>query len=1285
MPDELVIDARTTDKISNLLTGRKHSITVNRNFQFNVIEMEDINFHFDSAVLLPDYGTEAPQPGTGDQNRVTGLAVIYACYKHSQSNEFQQKILVTGHTDKKGSDFYNLGLSQQRAENVFFLFTGDRAKWIESSNGKNQIEDIQQILKWISFNFRYDCDPGEKTNKMNSETKIAIEKFQKRYNQEFIDLKTHQSKFSRNFIRIDEDGKMGRETWGAFFDMYVLELLIVMGINEAGLNEIHSKLSFVKKSPGTPPPVVGCGEHFPKSGSTSEQENPVDRRVELLFFDEGEEPVLKCHPAKLICKHKQCDLFNTQNVYKPVPVQVNPLPLPSGVAVRAHLKFIYKTPEGGERPFPKGFPFVLKFGDTTTEQKKIESDDGQVFLQILREKKSFTIEFKFQETNFVAIPADESSGDEIIPESNAKEKIKNNFRVFSLPLEWDLKISDWSLSPAVSNFDDTTKEFKNLDDLSVENIGSEASPVGMQLNPHWQFLKFVYFDRWIKEKLSLLPLVIEGFSSVSDTKPSVQSNWQTADEGCQCLPWIIRSPAKPDTSSLIRIRTAENTFIETTGSSSNFSRKYITKNLTASTDPGLNEGTSVNKDFNKAEAERLAFYDLPKLWKSNKYFTQLSAGKGNPPSKVGKFEDLVTEVTANDKPLILSLDDIVLTDKDLNPIGWIPDNKTRNRTAIFCNSFSRSGPSSSNLSSEGLYKPDGRAFIGGPSPNTFNGNNLGYFTQLPQDEKTRNYISDYPDWTRLVITQGNFFDVFDRRTVEGKGDVVGARAGVRVVDVFGSATTFVPPGTNRPRVPQPVKTNFCEVQPLFEQDHVIYINIGRYDMIRLRCCDISSDASTEISICLLYLRLFFNFNSNITPSFNANAVKANLTGATARQWRETAIMNLVKRWNGPDSTTGISPTTLNSGPAEILPGDSSVKYQGKVVWFSQNLPNNISHFEIGIFTDSTTPGGVRAFMQARNGTGVLDTSDNVSKASGWFTFAHEVGHGASLVDEYVEPTAFPQGLPGVWLDSFDCNSPGSPFDIDEVSMMRSNRTVRARHYWHVAEWFRKLDKQGSTSPEYKVKHGRFEYTLKHHNDEPVKNYIGWPLNDQRNQTLGDHGKFDGYLYPFGNDRYSVTILKDLTGSSNSFDGILVILIKMEFDFHINTTSTIHNFLNDIHSRINLRFNFKYGVKGNFSGQTFNNCLLHFSPRYYSSQYSSKKPSDNSEHFIIKMKASGTPNWDTGLIFVNEHKLFFPINAPASFANFFGNMIGLANGTLFNAASYKPAARKLIPNADVFTF
>ena len=136
--------------------------------------MEDINFHFDSAVILPDYGTDEPKPGTEEQNRITGLGVIFACYKHSENKEFLQKILVAGHTDKKGTEFYNLSLSQQRAENVFFMLKGERSKWADSSDDENQVEDIQQILKWISFNFQYDCDPGPKTNKMNPETKTTI-------------------------------------------------------------------------------------------------------------------------------------------------------------------------------------------------------------------------------------------------------------------------------------------------------------------------------------------------------------------------------------------------------------------------------------------------------------------------------------------------------------------------------------------------------------------------------------------------------------------------------------------------------------------------------------------------------------------------------------------------------------------------------------------------------------------------------------------------------------------------------------------------------------------------------------------------------------------------------------------------------------------------------------------------------------------------------------------------------------------------------------------------------
>ncbi|HSP89054.1 MAG TPA: OmpA family protein, partial [Ignavibacteriaceae bacterium] len=574
--DEIVLKLKEADKkIDELLSGQLNKFSVKTNSEVTVIEMEDINFHFDSAVLLPDYGTEEPQPGTEEQNRITGLGVIFACFKQAEKKEFLQKILVAGHTDKKGTESYNITLSQQRAENVFFMFTGERSKWSESSDAKHQVEDIQQILKWISFNFQYDCDPGPKTNKKNPETDEATIKFQKRYNQDFIDLKKHQSKFSREFIRIKEDGKVGKQTWGAFFDMYILELLIVMGINEDGLNEKRGKLNFVKKKPPHTAPIIGCGENHPASEAKTEDENPVDRRVEILFFDEGEEPELKCHPQKFTCIKSKCDLY-PKGFFKRNPVPVDPLPLPSGIAVRVHLKFMYKTPEGTERALPKGFPFTLKFGDDTTEERTIETTNGQIFLQVLRKKKSFTIEFKFSETNYIVVnPSIELSDDELVPESKIKEKIKNKFKVFSLPLQWNLKNSTWELSPAVSNFDDTEKQFKDLENLSVENIGSEASPIKMLLDPKWQFLKFNYFDRFLKTKLSLPPIVLEGFhDSTATSTVNTKSNWLTIDEGSQCLPWILQDVKRPNKNILIRFRSAENTFIESSGTASSPIRKY---------------------------------------------------------------------------------------------------------------------------------------------------------------------------------------------------------------------------------------------------------------------------------------------------------------------------------------------------------------------------------------------------------------------------------------------------------------------------------------------------------------------------------------------------------------------------------------------------------------------------------------------------------------------------------------------------------------------------------------
>src|SRR5512141_2263252 len=99
MSDQTTIALRRPRNIEGLRTGILEELRLKTHFVGHILEMEDINFHLDSAVLLPDYGAEAPKTGTPDQNRITGLGVLYACYKHAAAHQ-DQPLLVAGHTDR---------------------------------------------------------------------------------------------------------------------------------------------------------------------------------------------------------------------------------------------------------------------------------------------------------------------------------------------------------------------------------------------------------------------------------------------------------------------------------------------------------------------------------------------------------------------------------------------------------------------------------------------------------------------------------------------------------------------------------------------------------------------------------------------------------------------------------------------------------------------------------------------------------------------------------------------------------------------------------------------------------------------------------------------------------------------------------------------------------------------------------------------------------------------------------------------------------------------------------
>jgi peptidoglycan hydrolase-like protein with peptidoglycan-binding domain len=291
-----------------------------------MLEMEDVLFHFDSAVMMPDY--DAEQPGRDDSApyRISGLAVLRACYLYVDKKP-NVKLLITGHTDTTGPQSYNFRLSKLRAENVLHALMGEKEKWIQISLNHSQVKDYQQILKWIKRGWGWNCDPGLIDNILGPITKRAVRSFQGAYNKHFK-------------ASISVDGVVGKETWGAFFQVYMEELAQMMETDQAGLARLRSKLHALNEAHK----AVGCGENFPilnEQRNRSSADHPLgsekgkkaavkyrsklSRRVELLFFEPEHEPTLNCPSGSGTCVPEDC-VINPMLVYRFKHLVVGPVP-----------------------------------------------------------------------------------------------------------------------------------------------------------------------------------------------------------------------------------------------------------------------------------------------------------------------------------------------------------------------------------------------------------------------------------------------------------------------------------------------------------------------------------------------------------------------------------------------------------------------------------------------------------------------------------------------------------------------------------------------------------------------------------------------------------------------------------------------------------------------------------------------------------------------------------------------------------------------------------------------
>lgn len=296
-----------------LATGQRYKIIVPK-LDVDTIEMEDVHFHHDSAVVLPwRYGEDA---GIGeDEDRLSGLSVIAAALRYAKQNPAKELLLV-GHTDSSGQTDYNRKLSEARAKITQALLKGDRDAWGGLCAEHQKIEDLQSTLAWVAETHGWPCHPGPIDDDMGPKTRAARRAFRKRYNDEMS-----------GSLSLGAD-QTSADDWKAFFDVFELGLTDELGDD---LSACRSALKFHG------PDVLACGEDFAVGGNRPVgMRSASDRRVDLLFLD----------PAK-----PYPDFFAEsppgRSIYGPVPlVKRRYLPVAPPVRVLVNLTAV----EGLYRP-----------------------------------------------------------------------------------------------------------------------------------------------------------------------------------------------------------------------------------------------------------------------------------------------------------------------------------------------------------------------------------------------------------------------------------------------------------------------------------------------------------------------------------------------------------------------------------------------------------------------------------------------------------------------------------------------------------------------------------------------------------------------------------------------------------------------------------------------------------------------------------------------------------------------------------------------------------------------
>jgi hypothetical protein len=1255
------------------------------------VRLEDILFEFDSSIVGPAVSDEIQELAKLRRD-VPGMPLS-----------------LFGHADPVGNDAYNKLLSGRRAQAVYALLTRKVDLWEDlyknPHGGDNwRFKATQVMLKKLGH---YD---GELHGRLNGPTKDAVEAFQRSPAGAGLEPDRDPGPLTREKLFRAYMDAICLDDVGQPFQLDPVADFIAHGADAKGKGDYQGCSEF------NPVRVFSQEDdrrfRNPAHHQERNERNLINRRVLIFLFrpgfsispdswpcpraKEGSEGCRRRffgrgegdrrrNPQEVEREYKDNhDTFGCRfydRLAQESPCELGGPPVQSHL-MAVHLKLQWRDPLNTVHDFPPGLSVGLQFPSGQSLRSALGPGGVVSFLAVDQRNESFTVSIDSAEGVWIGTAPPNAPGqdpEQLLPEAGVRAKIEQGFRVFELPRsEWTSDKSTWEATGATL----VDGAFTQLESLG-DTLGTPTSPVTLVLDPHWLFLKFLYFDRHLKRRLPLPAIMMEGFRrapAAGGSLPDVadtRSNWRVRDE-VQCLPWVLQEPPKPDRNIVVQFRSAAfsrggrtvaRTFID-----ARQNRRLVTAETSpdvSSDDLGINRGASSAINFDEPNAARLGFYDLPPLWRSSRYLARL-------PGNTNKFFDQLTDgevrASANrdsTRPLTFDLDDIVLVTDRLQNAGWNP---SQDRVAIFSNLLHQG-------IAAGLHRPDATT---------------PYLSLPPTGITNRNYLIDHPDFTRLIVMGSSLFDVFDHRTPESNDLPVGARAAVRWFDgtSLGGPPTSV--GVQSPRPPAPGRS-FAVVQGFFDQNHPNRGSIGRFDMALLRCCDV--DGENEVAVNLHYYRYGFDFAPAPIPARNTqpNTVAAGAQPA----WVNDAVNNLHKRWNGPDGS-------FHPGGAQLITGPLAAKVRVPIIFFFQAFPQPLSgpfvarevSYRIDIFKK------VRAFMSSGTGRGALEETENKPDPDDdSFTLAHESGHGDSLEDEYIETS----NHASYFNLGFEDFIPGSPYFADRGSMMKDNIIVRPRHYWHSAEWARTV-----SGTEFLVQHDGFVFRLPQHTGAPRQTFVTTPWRDAPNTHPGASGGSPGgfcdvFLFRLGREPFGHTVL-----TNGPFDGFISVVLKMKCKFldSSGNEETNHNRLRDrvskIRNGIQERLNGKFFVTGDVGGETFRRCRLSFSPRFLvvndsgDADYHRKVgvsatqtyaqvvagvESSFGKHFDVFVRDGGS----TGLQLSSAGAGRLDFNRDAldledDFPRFFAGMLGVDTfdvNAVDRPGSYVPVVQTVIPNGRVF--